>query len=461
MAHCLRRLVLVKTKTARIQPMSQLHIILRVGLLITVLLFVPIVGAKLTLDIQTPVLLEGELPVAKITGLKPGQIVKVQALRNVRRRGEERTLYKSHAMFRSDSEGVVNLFSDIPVSASYSGADPSGLFWSMVKDEDAPILKVGNDRIVRFQIDANSDGQYDLEGDLRLTPGEVDTYEVSVGEQLPGSAFVRPTEGSVFPVIIAMGGSEGNDSGARDAARRWTARGYGVFVLPYYSPSWGKQPQQIPGLSKAFANIPVDYVKQAKEWLCARNDVQCHNIGLYGVSKGAELALLAGHYINDFAAIAAIVPSDVVWEGWGAGQRVSSFSWNGKALEYVPYLGMNEHFAKLQRGEHSLMRYPHEHGREANPQSVSGARIPVETIDEPVFVVGSYGDDVWPSGVMTDNIIKTRETAGKVTVSFVDRYANHYLSGDAYRPMPEANAKVRRVAFPALVEFFHDHLKSE
>lgn len=420
----------------------------------------PTVDAGVELDVITPVVLEGEVPSATITGLQPGQIVQVTALRNVRRRGEDTSLFRSYAVFKSNEKGTVNIFSDTPERASYQGNDPSGLFWSMAKVENGSALSVDNNRIVRLQVDTNNDGVPDLVGDLRLTPGEIETLEITVGEHLPGSVFIKPASGSAFPVIIAMGGSEGNDQSARVMARRWTARGYGVFVLPYYSPAWGNQPQQIPGLSSAFADIPVDYLKHAKDWLCSRSDVHCEKIGLYGVSKGAELALLAGYYVKGFAAIAAIVPSDVVWEGWGANKSVSSFSWNGKPLSYVPYDGMDEHFAKLQRGEHSLMRYPHENGRKANPERISAARIPVELIDEPVFVVGSYGDQVWPSGVMTDIITKTREAAAKPTVSFVDRDANHFLSGPSYRPIPEANARVRNTAFPALVEFFETHLKN-
>ncbi|MEL7232737.1 MAG: hypothetical protein AAGJ85_09540 [Pseudomonadota bacterium] len=47
------------------------------------------------------------------------------------------------------------------------------------------------------------------------------------------------------------------------------------------------------------------------------------SVGLWGVSKGAEYVLIAGERIEGIDAIAAIVPSDVVWEGWGANETAS------------------------------------------------------------------------------------------------------------------------------------------
>ncbi|MEM8725693.1 MAG: acyl-CoA thioester hydrolase/BAAT C-terminal domain-containing protein, partial [Pseudomonadota bacterium] len=216
--------------------------------------------------------------------------------------------------------------------------------------------------------------------------------EIMVGEALPGAFFATPEGEGPFPAIIILGGSEGGDRGSRGSAKRFLAEGYAVLGLPYYSPAWGGNDQQFPTLPRAFAEIPVDKAKTAKDWLSDRPEIRGEDIAVYGVSKGAEFALLAGSFIDGFAAIAAIVPTDVVWEGWGTddGTRPSSFSWQGEPLPFVPYDGMNEEFANpTGPNGRPRLRLPHDKGRNANPDRAVAARINVETIDEPVEVAAS------------------------------------------------------------------------
>ncbi|NRA57640.1 MAG: dienelactone hydrolase, partial [Phycisphaerales bacterium] len=104
---------------------------------------------------------------------------------------------------------------------------------------------------------------------------------------------------------------------------------------------------------------------------------------------------------------------------------------------------------------------PHDAGRLANPDRVEAARIRVEDIDEPVMVVGGDADEVWDSGHMVRNIAETREAAGLVTRLIVDREAGHGLSGHAFTPLSEADARVRAEAFPAMIAFFREHLGDE
>ncbi|MEO0631874.1 MAG: acyl-CoA thioester hydrolase/BAAT C-terminal domain-containing protein, partial [Planctomycetota bacterium] len=203
-------------------------------------------------------------------------------------------------------------------------------------------------------------------------------------------------------------------------------------------------------------------LQSALDALRARGDIDADRIGLWGVSKGAELALAAASRIDGFAAVVAIVPSDVIWEGWGLndGTRPSSFAWRGQPLDYVPYLGMGAEFSKYGRDQKVAIRTPHDAGRLANPDRIAAARIGVENIDEPVFLVGGDSDETWDSGGMARNIKEARDEAGLETVLFVDKRAGHFLSGDAYTPIREkANANMRRETFPAMLEFLEAHLK--
>ncbi len=295
--------------------------------------------------------------------------------------------------------------------------------------------------------------------------GESVVSEIMIGESLPGAFFMKPEGDGPFPAIILIGGSEGGDSSARRKAPLFLEQGYAVLGLPYYSPAWGGNPQQFPDLPNAFDAIPVEKAGIAREWLAAREDVRGEDIGIYGVSKGAEFALLAGSYIDGFGAIAAIVPSDVVWEGWGpdttAGE-VSSFSWEGEPLPFVPYQGMGEAFAlAAQTGERARLRVPHDRGRNANPNRAVEARIAVELIDEPVFVAGGDADNVWNSGEMAQAIAERRAEAGLPTVSLVYTDAGHALSGTGAPSdwATDEEEEAQKEIWPATLKFFADHLK--
>jgi len=292
----------------------------------------------------------------------------------------------------------------------------------------------------------------------------VSDNEIAVSEQLPGAFFAAPEGEGPYPAIILLGGSEGGDRAARSLATRFLENGYAILGLPYYSPAWGDQPQQFPGLPRAFADIPVDKAEIAKDWLASRAEIRADDIALYGVSKGAEFALIAGTKIDGFAAIAAIVPSDVVWEGWGTadGSRPSSFSWRGEALPFVRYEGMNEEFANpTGPNGRPRLRLPHDKGRNADPAQAIAARIAVETIDEPVLVAGGDKDLVWNSGEMAQMVAERRAEAGLPTVSLVFTDAGHALSGTGAPNdrRSEADLAAQRVIWPATLEFFATHLK--
>ena len=296
---------------------------------------------------------------------------------------------------------------------------------------------------------------------------EVLPGEVLIGDAMPGSFYAAPEGEGPFPAIVVIGGSNGGDSTQRRMAKRFVEQGYAVFGLVYYSPAWYGRDAQFPALPAAFDAIPVEGAERAREWLCQRSDVRCDAIGIYGVSKGAEFALLAGSLIDGFAGIAAIVPTDVVWEGWGPGTRsgkTSSFSWQGVPLSFVPYVGMDEAFAKMRSGERVRLRIPHDAGRHANPDRALAARIRVEDIDEPVLVAGGDADTVWNSGEMAQAISERRTAVGLETTALIFTDAGHGLSGDGSNVegwYKEPELAAQREVWPATLRFFADNLRRD
>lgn len=296
------------------------------------------------------------------------------------------------------------------------------------------------------------------------------TKEIAVGSELPGAFYQKPDGEGPFPAIVVLGGSEGGDSSARRKAPLFLAQGYAVLGLPYYSPAYYGREAQFPALPAAFHDIPLESLGTSLEWLRERPEVDGSKIAAYGVSKGAEFVLAGASRIDGFAAVIAIVPSDVIWEAWGPGTtdgESSGFSWHGEPLPFVPYIGMDEEIAKYGRaGATPRLRTPQDAGRHANPELIQAARIKVEDIDAPVLVAGGDMDNTWASGEMAQQIAERRAAAGLSTVSLIFPDAGHGLSGTGEQNTQgdfryaEADLAAQSMVWSATLAFLAEHLKN-
>ncbi len=402
--------------------------------------------------------LAGDPLAIRLVGLPAGAEVELVAQRRVFDFFGPRP-YGATARYRAAADGTLDLARDAPLpGGAYAGADPRGLFWSMTP------LPAGSE--------APADGSVRLLA--RVEGREVAAQALQIRRALPGvqRRSAAPFPGAVFalppaapatpaaappagtaapaaarrPALILLGGSEGGNA-ITFAAPAWASRGYAVLALPYYSPPGfgpsGPTPPQLPTLPAAFADIPVDRLQQARDWLAAQPEVDAGRIAVMGTSKGAEFALLAATRLPWIRAVVAVVPSDVVWEGWGPGTQPgqrSSFAWQGQALPFVPYEGFAQEMAGFATGGPVRFRRPHDAGRAAHPARVAAARIPVERIAAPVLVIGGDDDQVWDSGGMARAIAQARSAAGLPTLALVYPQAGHALGGDGWHPTTQHNA---------------------
>jgi dienelactone hydrolase len=400
----------------------------------------------------------------RIQGLAPGVRVHVTAQRPRSEPGAS-SVFESQALFTASPRGEVNLATDPPVSGSYEGADLRGLFWSMrPSKQPRPAGWLASE--VRFTARQDSaEGPVLAEGRLRITlqrPG-VSVERVAAFE---GAVLARPV-GEIErkrPALILLGGSEGGSRITQDAPL-WASHGYVALGLPYYSPAgfgpdgkggMGPLPPELPGLPASFVDIPVDRLQAVRDWLAQQPGVDAERIGVMGTSKGAEFALLAATRMPWIRAVVAVVPTDVVWEGWGPAAPVpgqsSSFSWQGKPLPFVPYKGMNEEMAGFATGAEVRLRRPQDAGREANPERVPAARIPVENYAGPMLLIGGMDDQVWASGPMARNIADARRRANLPVQSLVYEGGGHALGGHGWSPTTLYNATPYKIGGTPAVE---------
>lgn len=411
-------------------------------------------------EIDLPAAIVDGAPVPlRVRDLPAGSKVEVR----VRRITVEGSATESRSSFQVSADGMVDPARDPAIDGDYRGVDPAGPFWSM-----RPIASQPEGRgTLRVQI--RRDGQLLAEQfvPLRALPEGFTTEDVG---EFPGARVYRPVKtGVVVPVVVVLGGSEGGSAGARAIAKRLAGLGYAALALPYYNPQWSGE--TLPGLPTAFADIPVDRLRAVKRWIDRQSDFDRRRIGLYGVSKGAEFAMIAAGRFAWLRAVVGIVPSDVVWEGWGSDRpdgATSSFAWQGKPLPFVTYRGMSEAIAALGRGERRALTPPHLDGRRANPAQAAAARIPVERYKGAMLIAGGDRDMTWPSGEMTRAIAERRAAHGLSTISLTFAEAGHGLSGTGWLPTnfdsqdqtTAANARAQREVWLATKAFLARHLGS-
>jgi len=196
-------------------------------------------------------------------------------------------------------------------------------------------------------------------------------------------------EGESFPALLVLGGSEGGNAYGRNWGPYLSEElEIGVLALSYHG---------VEGLPENLESIPLEYFLQAWEWMKNQPGVDSSTMGIMGVSRGGELALLLGSGFLETSAVIAAVPSNLVWQGINFGnwfEQNSSWSYEGEDLPFQPY--------DMSRGFGRILNF-YMAGAE-NPESEE-VIIPVEDINAPLLLFSGSRDLVWPSEIMSTNII--------------------------------------------------------
>ena len=426
-------------------------------------------------------MLDGDSPHLLIAGLKPGELTTVHAFRKVLAYAPgsytgSPMLAHAEAVFAADSTGRITVDLAIPLSGTYSGADPLGLLWSGIRlplDGEAtePVtreLHLGNTNDVAVRIEAASLKKQWVETTVHLTDGTDAVTVQEISQAGLNGAFARPkdTSSKSLPAIIVLHGSEGGSKeAAREAAIRFANLGYAAFALNYFA--WS--PAGLTGIPQVLVDVPVEELAIARTWLKAQPGVDGEHVALWGVSKGAELALVGAAQYSWINRVVACVPSSVVWEGFGRspipGEVYSSWSIDGKGLSYVPY----DNFKDANDRKYSWSFVHARSLAKATPEQRAAARIPLENSSAKILLLAATNDVVWPSGAMADEIEKTLSSLHtQATVhSIIFPNASHYICGtgseprrvnlvhkpEGNDPSPEADANAAAVGWEATKAF--------
>lgn len=202
-------------------------------------------------------------------------------------------------------------------------------------------------------------------------------------------------------VLVCFSGSDGSFELAQKLASVFQGRGLTALALAYVKED---------GLPDRFYHVPIDTLETAARRL---HRMGYEKVGLWGISKGAELSLLAGSLLPGLVnAVVAVAPMNTVCQGFTKKKGIaiapgSSWSFHGKEVPYSSF-GL-EKFPIAHVLRKSLL------AREVTMADLYGplvehpnpeAVIRAEAITGPILLISSKMDAMWPSELAAAAIMK-------------------------------------------------------
>jgi dipeptidyl aminopeptidase/acylaminoacyl peptidase len=235
-------------------------------------------------------------------------------------------------------------------------------------------------------------------------------FEVTEPAQFPGSKLYS-SAGTTRPGIVMLHGSEG---GAEDsnafAAEVLAAHGFNVLTLCWFD---------CPGRPALLHRIPLDYTVAAIQWLKSASITGTKNVGLFGVSRGAEQAVLIGSLLKSDSLVKGIfvhAPSD----------RIVA-AYNNKTQEAVSEKDPNTG-ATIYGAPYTWKGTPL-YGEKSLPWG-SGPKIQANAYPGPMFLSHGTQDELW-SVQKSYEIERQRKSAGKPTETRYWQGEGHILGNPA------------------------------
>lgn len=236
-----------------------------------------------------------------------------------------------------------------------------------------------------------------------MSKAENHTYHVKT-DGFYGELFLPSEDKYPGKALICFSGSDGGIELAKVLAKVFQSHGLTTLALAYVI---GED------LPKQFSCIPVDFIEAAAKRL---HDMGYSKVGLWGISKGAELALLAGSLLPELVnAVIAVSPMNTICHGFAKKNGISfvsgsCWSFHEEELPYTAYgmekFPLGQIFRKsLKLRDVSMYDLYLPLVKNPNPDAV----IQVEKIAGPILLISSKMDNMWPSEVAAEQIMKRLE----------------------------------------------------
>lgn len=335
----------------------------------------------------------------RINGLPPNTLTRITS----RTTDDNGRVWTACATFSSDGLGIIDLGRDVPVFGSYKVADPAGLIWSMTPTHE-PLSGTFSKATVEpmiIGISVTVDDEIVASAELQrqwCQPGVTMSRVEENG--LFGQVFWPKSKNQVRGVIV-LGGTSGSVHST--IAASLASRGFAAMALAYFGQ---------PSLPESHSNIPIEYFSRAIDWLLDQPRVSRNEIGLFGISRGGEAALLTAAHDLRVKAVVSYNGSGVLFQSWNVrGGGGAAWTHRGEAL---PYLPISIDVAKMRAAVPQRPFATTEQFRRAldDIDSAERATIPVEKIAGPVLLVAGADDAVWPSLELANRMEKRLKSHG-------------------------------------------------
>lgn len=229
------------------------------------------------------------------------------------------------------------------------------------------------------------------------------TYRVKT-DGFYGELFCPEEDKYPEKALICFSGSDGGIELSQKLAAVFQSRGLTTLALAYALEE---------DLPKQFSCIPIDFLEAAAKRL---HDMGYKKVGLWGISKGAELALTAGSLLPELVnAVIAVAPMNTVCQGFAKDKGISfvptsSWSFHGEELPYSSY-GMKKFplghilWKSIQLKDVTMTDLYLPLVQNPNPDAI----IQVEKTTGPILLISSKMDNMWPSELAAKQITKRLE----------------------------------------------------
>ena len=318
---------------------------------------------------------------------------------------EDNNRWFSRATFQANNNGVVNIATQAPISGSYNGINPMGLFWSMIPTDK---------KIQHFSFDKK-----ELEICLSvfsknklLTKKTI--YRLLISPEIEkrkihehgvvGTLFY-PKNVKSAPAIIVIPGSSGGIPERKSQVL--ASHGYTVLALGYFG---------LEGLPKNLDNIPLEYFQNAMQWLKKQPEANENQLALFGSSRGGELVLLlASTFPKEVNTVIACVPSNIVYSGFPKATE-PAWTYKNSPVPFIPSPSLEDIDSAVKKGKVAFHKGTFEDAWEITPhflygmekfhKAIEAATIPVEKIRCPILIFSGEDDKLWPSSLYGKRIME-------------------------------------------------------
>ena len=410
----------------------------------------------------------------EVSDVRPGARVGIQ-LRNHSLKAE------SSAEFVADPRGVVDVAQHAPIAGDYEGVERAGLFWAARFDAGADVVSM-IDTLARLEPFAYT---------ATVTADDGESVSVDFTRRLLGADVIRTPvrdgriRGALFamkgvtdaPGVVVLGGSDGGNL-YEFVGALLAAHGIAALSLAYFA---------YEDLPKDLVEIPLEYFAEAVAWLQRRPEVGRARVGVLGMSRGGEAALLVGASFPDLAAVVALVASGLSGGGL-AGADFSAMARSAWTLGGTPTpllpppwdpVSMKEAQDAMASGKPFAGRAGILRALESAGARVADVAIPVERTQGAILMMSGEDDQLWGSTRLTE-IAEERLKAAAFAYPFEHRrysgaghfgclppnlpttstWARHGLVPMAleYGGNARDNAAASADLWPRIVAFLHQHL---